>query len=387
MVDIEPMLKYNSYKNIGFRSIHDCIIIFYLAVIIPIYAILNYSITSEKMVLQYIMSKCFEILKPKFYKVSKRDIINDKNIMYFTNHVSVGDFSIDPHIMNYSIKFISLNKIKVSLPILSAVISLTNTGFFIPEGAKKHQVIDNLKRIEEWRKSDNIRNLMLYPEGMRRNHRPNPSEVLKKGFIYHSFENMLPIQIIHTTNKDYVIDDTKFLFNKNINLFTYYGPKIDPAKLKERYEKKHKKEYTKDDYYDDVYKQWCKIWKKMDKYRIDSYIAKGLSYEESVKITDNLCADLPVIETKIRNGEAPLSKWFILLRSFLWALIYYCIYRVIDKIFEKCFSFCKTVKMSAASAASAAPTSITPRNSIFRIFSFLQNYVISPASPVSCVVP
>jgi hypothetical protein len=375
MVDIEPMLEYN-YKNINYRTIRDSCIILYLVFIIPFYAILNYNITTEKMVLYYIIKCYFDILKPNFYRVSKRDIINDKDIIYLTNHVSVCDFFIDTYTIHFSNKFVSLNKIKLSLPILSMVVALTNSCYFIPEGTQKNKVIENLNNIDKWRKSDDIRNLMIYPEGMRRPHRPNPSQVLKKGFIYHSFEKKLPLQIIYTVNKDYVIDDAKFILNKNINLFTYYGPKINPQKLKARYEKKYKKEYTKDDYYEDVYKQWCKIWKKMDKYRIDSYIEKGRSYEDALKITEKLTTNKPPIDATIINGDKPISNSFILLRSMCWAIIYYIIYKIIEKVFALFLSCSAQINKSGIDTSSFCSR-----------FSFLKNFLFSPVSPVPCVPP
>jgi predicted membrane protein len=370
MVDIEPMLKYN-YKNINCRTIRDSCIILYLAFIVPFYAILNYNITTEKMVLNYIIKCYFDVLKPNLYKVSKRDIINDKDIIYLTNHVSVCDFFIDTYTIHFSNKFISLNKKKLSLPILSMVVALVNSCFFIPEGSSKNNIIKNLNHIEEWRKSDDIRNLMIYPEGMRRPHILNPSQVLKKGFIYHSFEKKLPLQIVYTANKDYVIDDSKFIFNKNINLFTYYGPKIDPQTLKERYEKKYKKEYTKDDYYNDVYKKWCKIWKKMDKYRIDSYIEKGSSYEDALKITEKLTTNKPSIDDTITNGDTPISNSFILIRSVCWAIIYYIIFKIIEKVFEIFFSSSKKMNQIISAGIGAGPcSSFLSRFSILNRFSF-----------------
>jgi hypothetical protein len=145
------------------------------------------------------------------------------------------------------------------------------------------------------------------------------------------------------------MDDEKFTHNNGIHTFTYYGPKIDPQKLKVRYEKKYKKEYTKDDYYEDVYKQWVKIWKKMDKYRIDSYIEKGMTYENAVKKTEELSKQFPLIEDKIINGDTPISNTFILIRTVLWAIIYYIIYKLIEKVFEIFFSLSKKMNKTNSS--------------------------------------
>jgi phage-related minor tail protein len=49
-------------------------------------------------------------------------------------------------------------------------------------------IIENFKKIEKLRNNDNIRNITLYPEGLRRAHRPNVSDSLKKGFIYEDLQ-------------------------------------------------------------------------------------------------------------------------------------------------------------------------------------------------------
>ena len=56
------------------------------------------------------------------------------------------------------------------------------------------------------------------------------------------------------------------------------------------------------DDYEYVYKQWCKIWKKMDKYRIDSYMEKGMTYKDAVEKTEEYAKQFPLIEDKILNG-------------------------------------------------------------------------------------
>jgi hypothetical protein len=245
----------------------------------------------------------------------------------------------------------------------------------------KNEIIKTMNNVEALRKADTNRNILVYPEGLRRPHRPNPSVILKKGFIYHSFEHNLPLQIIHTTNKDYIIDDENITYNEGIHTFTYYGPKICPQKLKARYEKKYKKEYTKDDYYEDVYNQWCKIWKKMDKYRIDSYMEKGMTYEDAVKKTEEFAKQFPLIEDKIVNGDKPISNTLILIRNVLWVIIYYIIYKIIEKVFEIFFSFSKKMNQTNSSCLSVGACS----TSFCKRLSILKNFLISPGFPVSSV--
>lgn len=333
MVDIEPMLEYK-YSKLGIKNVYSLLVFFYVAFIHPIFTILNYDIKGNKQVTQDVVKSCINASKCHMYKVSKKSIIIDKNIMYMTNHTSVGDFFIDPYVLHYSTKFIALHKMRQLLPVLGLICSLTASSIFISSGNQKNTIIDNFKKIEELRKNDNIRNITLYPEGLRRAHRPNVSDSLKKGFIYHSFEHNLPIQIVHTTNKDHVMDDENFILHKNTKLFTYYGSKINPQKLKEKFEKKHKREYTKDDYYTHVYKQWCKIWTKMDKYRIDTLCNQGLSRDECLTKMEYYSTKFPAIEDKMINGDTKLSVPFLLLRSTLWSIIYFIIFKIV----EKCFS-------------------------------------------------
>ena len=333
MVDIEPMLTYD-FSNFGIKQIYGAIILIYLGFIYPIYAILNYDIKTNKKVTQSMCEECVRISNCSAHKVSKKNQIMDKNILYMTNHASIGDFFIDPYVLHYSAKFIALNKIKMILPIIAAISELTSCIIFISSGNSKETILENFKKIEELRKNDDIRNVCLYPEGLRRPHRHNVSAILKKGFIYHSFDNNLPIQIVHTTNKDYVMDDMKMMLHKNTKLFTYYGPKIDPQKLKAKFEKKHKRAYTKDDYYNYVYKQWAKIWSKMDKYRIDKLRSQGLSHDECLQKMEHYSTKFPFIENTIENGDEPLSLLFLLLRSTLWSIIYFIIFKIVEKFFS-----------------------------------------------------
>lgn len=333
MVDIEPIIEYD-YSKFGIQNFLDIFIFLYMAFIYPIFTILNYDIKGNKQTMQDVVAGCIRCAKCSMYKVSKRGLIIDKNIMYMTNHVSVGDFFIDPYILHYTSKYIALNKMAFILPVLGIISYLTSFTIIIKQGNSKEKVLENLKKIEELRKKDDIRNVSLYPEGLRRPHRHAVSATLKKGFIYHSFENNLPIQIVHTTNKDYVIDDPQIMLHKNTKLFTYYGPKIDPQKLRTKFEKKNKRPYTKDDYYNDVYKSWSKIWSKMDKYRIDTLRSQGLSHSECLAKMDHYSTTFPRIEDKIEKGDTPISASFLLLRAALWSIVYYIIFKIVEKSFS-----------------------------------------------------
>jgi 1-acyl-sn-glycerol-3-phosphate acyltransferase len=353
MVDIEPMLTYD-YSKFGIKNIYTILVVLYLSYIYPIYVILNYNVKTEKACIKEIASYFLSVFKPTIYKVSKEDLNLNKNIMYMPNHLSVSDFFIEPIVSHYNSKYISLNKMRILFPFLGLLTMLTDYCIYLSGDKKKEEVIKSLKRIEELRIQDTSKNLSLYPEGMRRPHRPYVSEQLKKGFIYHSFEHNIPIQIIHTTNKDYTIDDEKFKLNYNMKLFTYYSPLVDPMKLRKKFEKREKREYTKDDYYNDFYKIWAKIWKKMDKYRIDSYRKQGMSYDEALQKIEDIAESeskknkIHVIKDEIWGEDKEVSKTFVFIRNLLWGVIYYVIYKVIGFVFELFFK-CKKARDNLAS--------------------------------------
>ena len=369
MVDIEPMFKYD-FSQVGIKTIYQILIILYITYIYPIYVILNYNVKTEKKAIKDIATLFTNLTNPTIYKVSKEDLNISKNIMYMSNHSSVSDFFIDPIVTHYNSKYISLNKVIKIFPFLGIITMLTKYCIFISYGNSKEQVIKNLKIIEELRIEDTCRNLALYPEGMRRLHRPYVSEELKKGFIYHSFEHSIPIQIVHTTNKDYAIDDEKLKINNNMKLFTYYSPLIDPLQLKKKFEKREKREYTKDDYYNDFYKIWSKVWKRMDKYRIDNYRKQGMSFDEAVqKIEDVAESELKkkkisVIENEIWGEDTEISKTFIFIRNLLWGFIYYGIYKSIGFVFELVFKFKKCRNSADVCAGAGVCTGAGATNSI-----------------------
>jgi 1-acyl-sn-glycerol-3-phosphate acyltransferase len=340
------MFEYD-FSQVGIKTIYHILTILYIAYIYPIYVILNYNVKTEKKAIKDVAALFIELTKPTIYKVSKDDLNMSKNIMYMSNHSSVSDFFIDPIVTHYNSKYITLNKMRQIFPVLGLITMLTKYCIFISYGNSKEQVIKNLKIIEELRIEDTCRNLALYPEGMRRPHRPYVSEQLKKGFIYHSFDNNIPIQIVHTTNKDYAIDDANLKINNNMKLFTYYSPLIDPLQLKKKFEKREKREYTKDDYYNDFYKMWTKVWKRMDKYRIDMYRKQGMKIDEAFQKIEDIAESelkkkkISVIENEIWGEDKEINKTFIFIRNLLWGFIYYGIYKAVGFAFELFFKFKK----------------------------------------------
>ena len=140
MVDIEPIIEYY-YSKFGIRNFLDTFIFLYMAFIYPIFTFLNYDIKNNKQSMQDVVACCIRCAKCSMYKVSKRGLIIDKNIMYMTNHVSVGDFFIDPYILHYTSKYIALNKMAFILPVLGIISYLTSFTIIIKQGNSKEKVL------------------------------------------------------------------------------------------------------------------------------------------------------------------------------------------------------------------------------------------------------
>ena len=149
MVDIEPMLKYD-YSNFGIKNVYGILFSVYIAFIYPITTILNYDLKNEKEIIRDIVTHCISKTKCSIYKVSKGDLIIEKDIMYMTNHTSVGDFFIDPYLLHYNTKIISLNKARILLPIMGLICMLTSSSIFVGHGNSKEKIIENFKKCDRF---------------------------------------------------------------------------------------------------------------------------------------------------------------------------------------------------------------------------------------------
>jgi len=327
MVDVEPTPKthfsiFNIKSNLKF-----IVALFLICFISPIHCIIN-NHTYRKEMLQQFCNYGLEYTNTKVYKVSKQDVIQDPNIMYFCNHTSFTDFFVDAYTTNYSYKGITLNLMILFFPFMCLLSQCTVDTVFVSIYNNKETIKKQFELIEKKRLEDKFNNIFVYPEGMRRPHRPYPSP-LKKGFIYHSYEKNIPIQIIHTTNKEYCFDEFNFTLHDNPILFTYYSKKIDPIIIKNKYLKKNK-ECTREDYVNEITKIWNKIWKKMDKFRIDSYKAKNKDY---IQKFNTFQKKYSYVENKITNDSKINYITYISRYIFLF-IIYLILYLGIHLVFS-----------------------------------------------------
>jgi len=231
--------------------IYFFICVFLVGIIYPLLSIFNLNNYTKKDIIFYANNLLKKWIGYDIYVISKNKLINKKDIIYLSNHVSFGDFFIDSIITNNSSKFVSRYNIVIFFPIYYLISLITNSAIFFKR-SNITNIIVFFKWINSIRKSDIYNNILVYPEGVRRPYSVNPV-ALKKGFIYYSWDYNLPIQIINTYNKETIINESSLSIGFKNSIFVYYGKEINPTDYK-------KKNYSREQYYNYVQKSWNKIW-------------------------------------------------------------------------------------------------------------------------------
>lgn len=290
------------------RIIYFFICVFLVGIVYPIFSILNLNNYTKKDIIFNANNLLKKWIGYDIYVISKDKLINKKDIIYLSNHVSFGDFFIDSIITNNSSKFVSRYNIVILFPLYYLISLITNSAIFF-----KRTNITNMMTFFKWinsiRKSDIYNNILVYPEGIRRPYSINPVG-LKKGFIYYSFDYNLPIQIIHTCNKETIINESLLSVGFKNSIFVYYGKEINPLDYK-------KKNYSREQYYDFVQKSWNKIWVEV---KNNSDIKKYLTNKKKYS---NLIKKYPLLENRISNNNNILPIWFLFIRLFFYICVLY----------------------------------------------------------------
>jgi hypothetical protein len=292
--------------------IYFFICIFLVGFIYPIISIFNLNNYTKKDIIFNANNLLKKWIGYNIYIISKNKLITKKDIIYLSNHVSFGDFFIDSIITNNSSKFVSRYNIVILFPLYYLISLITNSAIFF-----KRSNITNMMTFFKWinsiRKSDIYNNILVYPEGLRRPYSIYPIG-LKKGFIYYSFDYNLPIQIIHTCNKETIINESLLSIGFKNSIFVYYGEEINPVDYK-------KKNYSREQYYNYIQKSWNKIWFKVKK---NSNIKKYLTNKNKYS---NLIKNYPLLENQILNNHNTLPFWFLFIRLFFYiGILYYIIF-------------------------------------------------------------
>ena len=212
----------------------------------------------------------------KLYRVSEEGIHHSKNIIYFANHRSLGDFWIDNIVTEYCSRFIGRYMVKIVLPIYAYL-----SGYVISDSVQffrhgKTKITDFEKMIQNNQNNKSGNNLLIYPEGTRRAGLDYPCD-LKKDLIYYSYKQGCPIQFIISKNKEKILNEIFFTSEKNINIFVYYSKVFYPDTSTYQ---------TMQDYYTFINNEWKTTFNLV--YNTD-YESKKHEYSEIdiTKIYDN----------------------------------------------------------------------------------------------------
>jgi 1-acyl-sn-glycerol-3-phosphate acyltransferase len=212
----------NIIHNLSYKF--NFIKIYFYLNLIPLKIMFDFKIKTEIEFIQKCYYKIYKMFDCSIYRMSQDTISYKKNVIYFTNHRTVSDYFIDLILVNNTGTFISRYLTVIAIPGVNLVKFVTKMIEFFHRKKGKTDInnFENmLKRIQ-----DTDRNILIYPEGTRRNGCDYACD-LKKGSIYYSYKNNSPIQFVITHGKDNIFNEKKMIAIPNINAFVYYSKVYD----------------------------------------------------------------------------------------------------------------------------------------------------------------
>jgi len=177
----------------------------------------------------YIWSKiCIKFAGCKVFLIDKSHELYmhpTKRCIYLPNHRDIYDFPIDTYITGGSGMFISRYLVMFAFPIQYIMSAIAKNTFYF----KKNFIHDKIKfnkTIYESLVESNCRNLIIYPEGTRRNE--NTLIPIKKGATHIAWTYNMCVQIIITKNKEDILNLKTLTSKYGVNLYCYRSEVINP---------------------------------------------------------------------------------------------------------------------------------------------------------------
>jgi len=206
-----------------FKMLHFLKMIFLLTIYNPFITILYSTVEKKKESNSIIQSKNLKCSNCKLYRISEYKINHLKDIIYFSNHRSWGDFFIDNVVTEYCSKFISRIEVAYILPLYVYITGylLLDVLIFFKRG--KTSISDFERLIKDNQLTNKSGNdILVYPEGTRRSGLDYACD-LKKGLIYYAYKENCPIQFIISKNKENFLNEKRLTAEKNVNVFVHYS--------------------------------------------------------------------------------------------------------------------------------------------------------------------
>ena len=132
---------------------------------VPIKLLFDFSIKTEIEFIQKGNYALYKIFKCSIYRMTPTTVSNKRKIIYFANHRTSADFSIDSIVVNHHGTFISRYLLVIAIPVmifLNLVIGYLE--FFNRKQGKTD--INNFENILKG-VQETDRNIIIYPEGTR----------------------------------------------------------------------------------------------------------------------------------------------------------------------------------------------------------------------------
>ena len=214
------MQRFMNYLNLKYNFIK----MYFLANFTPLKLVFDFSIKSEIEFLQkynYIISKIFNY---SLYRMTSNTVSYKKNIIYLANHRTFSDFGIDSVVIYNTGSYVGRYIVSLVIPGGNILKLMSKHLEYFVRRQGKTDIVAFEKMLKYIQESN--RNIIVYPEGMRR-HGHDYACDLKKGSIYYSYKTKSPIQFIITHGKDDIFNEKKLIAVKNINAFVYYSKVYD----------------------------------------------------------------------------------------------------------------------------------------------------------------
>ena len=191
-----------------------------------------------------------------------------KRCIYLPNHRDIYDFPVDTYLTEGNAMFISRYLLKFVFPFQYIMSAITkNTFYFITNTI--HDKIGFNKQIYTALTESNCRNLIIYPEGLRR--REDTLFPIKKGSTHIAWTYNMCIQIIMTKNKEHVINLESLTSQYGVNLYCYRSEVINPEYFSS---------YEEFNTYVTVI--WEDSWKKIYECKETDFICRPLKVESYI---------------------------------------------------------------------------------------------------------
>lgn len=243
----------------------------------PFITLLYCSVEKKKEYSLKIHSDILNYSNCKLYRISENKVNHSKNIIYFSNHRSWGDFFIDNIVTEYCSKFISRIEVAYILPLYVYICGhlITDVMIFFKRGKTS---ISDFEKLIKHNQLNNVsgNNILVYPEGTRRSGLDYACD-LKKGLIYYAYKENCPIQFIISKNKEKFLNEKRLIAEKNVNIFVHYSRVYYPDFTKYR---------SMQEFYDFINAEWKTTF---DTVYDEDHESKICDYEkiDTTKMHDN----------------------------------------------------------------------------------------------------